>query len=233
MSPAEAKARETVAGYPAERERILAELEGQSLEETISQALHVWPSDAFTAAYSRGFFMGDRQKYLLQDPRLAKVLHAAVYGTEEERAAIQSQVMQIIENLLAERQKRDDGLEYDDYFVSTAPGREIYPLVLVELDTHGETLPLLLRWYDADRGPEWTEERLRALDEKIASLGGTPGRANDVVTGDILLIAAAAHRISSRLGDPLIELDGTESDPVDNSGPEFPGGRLEAIPKPD
>lgn len=227
LSPAEEKARTTVEGYPAERERILAELEAQSLEETISQALHVWPSDAFTAGFSRGPFVNDRQKYLLQDPRLAKVLHAAVNGTEEERAAIQAQVMQIIENVLAERQKRDEGLDYNEELLETSPGREIFPIVLAEVDMEGTSLPLLLKWYEADRSPGWSEAELRTLEERTERLGGSSGRISDAARGDEVLIAAAARLIAERTGEPLHVGEGTVLDPLGDGDWVFPGGRLE------
>lgn len=206
LSPAEEKARATVEGYPAERERILAELEAQSLEETIGQALHVWPSDAFTAGYSRGFFMEDRQKYLLQDPRLARLLHAAVNGTEEERAAIQAQVMQIIEDMLAERQKRDEGLDYDEGLLNTGPGSEIYPLVLAEVDRTGESLPLLLAWYDAEQGPDRSEEEMEALYEKMGVAMPPPGTILlPPSSSSMNMIAVAARRIAARTDFAWVE----------------------------
>lgn len=227
LSPADVTARAKVDDFPAEREAILAELEGQSLEETISQALHVWPSDAFTTGFSRGSpYLNERQKYLLQDPRLAKILHAAVNGTDEERAAIRSQVMQIVDKFLAERQKRDEGLAYDESLVDIAPGKEVYLMILAEVDTDGTTLPLLLKWYEADRGPAWSEAELQALDQRTMSVGGRPGKTNDAISGDVLSVASAAQLITRRMGNPLLECEDMAQESLGDSTYVFPGGKF-------
>lgn len=219
------KARAKVDQFPAERAAIMAKLEKQSIEETIDDALSLWPADAFTLGASRGIHLQERLAFLLQDPRLARILYVAVHGTTEEREVIRDRIVANIEDILQARRSRDEGLPYDEIIAGSSPGREIYPLVLAEVDTNGETLPILLRWYESERGPDWTEGELQALAERIEGLGAQPSTIDGVIAGDMISIAAAARRITDRLGEPMYEED--DSMAINGGGELFPGGRME------
>ncbi len=209
---------EAIARYPEERAALLEELESETVETLLRKAHTLMPADAFARLQSRGPLVEDVQRYLLQDPRFATLLHAAVHGTAEERRTMLDTTHQVLDRILHERALRRAGEVYDHDWMGAGIGVEIYPMLLAELDTSGESLPLLVEWYFSELGGK-TGENGRAL---LAQTGSEP--AADVLvlppmSGTMFMVASATRRIYLRTVEEGSAWGEVEAPPV------FSGGR--------
>ena len=140
-------------------------------QESLSESLERLGSEGFSSAFAgdpndRNLFdQMDTRTNIIHQPRVARILLAAVHGSKGDRRKILNETMerltQHVENLkgqLAGRVAEEASRPINHDLAM------VIPLILAEVDDAGRSLPLLLEWYDlASTGAQRSIEVLREI----------------------------------------------------------------------
>ncbi len=129
------------------------------------------------------------QEYMLHQPRVAKIMGAALEGDETMRKLIMATSLAELTVYVGERQRALEG----EGTASVLNGGEAFPTILAEVDRTGDSLPTLLHWYSLAR----TEAEITTTN--MISMGMMDHTTTSSRMTYMEHIASAAYKILERL----------------------------------
>jgi beta-lactamase regulating signal transducer with metallopeptidase domain len=179
----------------ARRQAILDVVSSESLEESIRMLRKRPFSKLFwiSTELSMPISQTKAQEYMLHQPRVAKIMAAAVEGSQETRQKILDTVLAELTDYVEGRQRSLEGKETT---TGALNGGFAFPLILAEVDRSGASLPVLLQWYEVDRTEATISNAFMASMRTAEELEGASGTARMTSMNHI---ASAAYEIMLRL----------------------------------